>query len=135
MNTLIIYYSYGGNTRKYANDLAKSENADIFEIKDKKRLGMLKTYFVGCFKALNKKTLPIEPVNIDFDKFDKFIVCSPIWARCSTPQINNVFDLLPKGKEIELHMISSSGESAKDVICEWLEEKELNIVKYIDIKI
>lgn len=32
-------------------------------------------------------------------------------------------------------MISSSGESAKDVICEWLEEKELNIVKYIDIKI
>lgn len=56
MNTLIIYYSYTGNTRKYANDLAKSENADIYEIKDQKRMGIFKTYLIGCFKALSKKT-------------------------------------------------------------------------------
>jgi len=34
MNQLIIYYSCSGNTRKIAEDLAKKDSADIFEVLD-----------------------------------------------------------------------------------------------------
>ena len=131
MNTIVIYYSYSGHTAKYA---AEIEGADLYEIKDQKQLGKFKTFVVGCFKSLRHKTLPVEPIKIDFAKYDKFIICAPIWAGSPAPQINNVFDLLPKDKEIELHMISGSGESSKDGMIKWLKTKGLNITKYVDTK-
>jgi Multimeric flavodoxin WrbA len=134
MNTIVIFYSYSGNTAKYAEELAKTESADIYEVKDQKPLGKFKAYTAGCFKAMTHGTFPITPIAIDFGKYDKFIVCAPIWAGSPAPQINNVFDLLPQGSDIELHMISGSGESSKDKICEWLKGKGLNITKYIDKK-
>jgi len=131
MAAIVIYYSYSGNTAKYA---AKIENADLYEIKDTKRPGKFKTFIPGCYLSMTHGTFPVDPIEIDFGKYEKFIICAPIWAGSPAPQINNVFDLLPKGSDIELHMISGSGESSKDKICEWLKGKGLNVTKYIDKK-
>ena len=131
MNTIVIFYSYSGSTAKYA---AKIENADIYEIKDLKRPGKFKTFIPGCYLSMKHGTFPIAPIAIDLGKYDKFIICAPIWAGSPAPQINNVFDLLPKDKEIELHMISGSGESSKDGMIKWLGTKGLTITKYIDKK-
>lgn len=134
MSTIIIYYSYSGNTHKYATELAKKENADIYEIKDIKRPGKFKTFIIGCPKAMGHKTFQVETINIDFSKYDRYIICSPIWAGHPAPEINNVFEVLPKGSNLELHMISSSGNSSKDTMIEWLKGKGFNITKYIDTK-
>ena len=134
MATIVIYYSYSGNTAKYSANLAKKEGADLYEIKNQKQLGKFKMFVAGCFKSIRHETLPVEPIKIDFAKYDKFIICAPIWAGNPAPQINNVFDLLPKDKEIELHMISGSGGSSKNGVINWLKTKGLTVSKYVDTK-
>lgn len=134
MSVAVIYYSYSGNTRKYAIDLAKQENADVCEIKDKKRPSKFATFLFGCPKAMGHKTSEIESVTTDLSKYDRFIVCSPVWAGGSVPALNNVFDMLPKDKPLELHMISMSGESSKASMTKWIESKGYKLSKYIDIK-
>lgn len=134
MGTIVIYYSYSGNTRKYAENLAKMENADIYEIKDKKRPNLFKTFFAGCYKALSHGKFSIEPINIEFGKYDRIIICAPIWAGSVAPQVNNLFDVLPKDKTIDLHMISSSGESSNQKMIQWLESKGYKISNYKDLK-
>jgi len=52
MKTLIIFYSYTGNTKRLAQELATREAADIVEIKDLRRPGILKSYSLGCFAAM-----------------------------------------------------------------------------------
>ena len=60
MNQLIIYYSYSGSTRKIAEELAKKESADIFEIQDYKPLRKLKAYTVGIIASGRGKAWQIK---------------------------------------------------------------------------
>jgi len=52
MSPLIIYYSFSGKAKKIAEDLAKNESADIYEIKDLRPVGKLKAYTAGLYSYL-----------------------------------------------------------------------------------
>jgi len=112
MKTLVIYYSYTGNTKRLAQELAKKESADIVEIKDVRRPGKLKAYSLGCFAAMRGKPWPIQPPEVDLAAYDRLILLAPVWAGNPPPAIHAVLRDLPKGKTVSVKMVSASGGSS-----------------------
>jgi len=111
MKTLIIFYSYSGNTKAIAEQLATAESADIAEIKDLKRLGKLKAYTAGIFASIRGKAWKIQPLSSDVSKYDRLILLAPVWADNPPPAFNAFLELLPESKTISIKMVSMSGKS------------------------
>lgn len=113
MNTLVIYYSYGGNTRKIATQKAQELGADLVEVRDKKRPAPPATFFVGCPRAIRGREGKIQPIETDLSIYDKIIIAGPIWAGNPAPPVNNIVNLLPQGKEVSMLFVSGGGTSGK----------------------
>ena len=111
MKTLIIYYSYSGNTRKIAEATAEAESADILEVKPPRNPGKFKAYFIGCPASIMGKSWKIQPLDVDLSSYEKIIIMSPIWAGGLTPYINAILEQLPEGKAVYIKLISGSGKS------------------------
>ena len=111
MKQLIIFYSYSGRTKKIAEELAMKDSADIFEIKDKKRPGILKAYTAGIFASIKGKVWQIDPPDIEISNYDSLIMLTPVWADNPPPPFNAMLELLPSGKSITIKMVSASGKS------------------------
>lgn len=135
LKTAIIFYSYTGHTKRLAQELAGKENADLIEVKDKRRPGAIKAYTAGCLAALRGKKAGIGPVAGDLNAYDKIVVMGPVWAGNPAPPVNTIIDMLPSGKEVELHMVSASGGSrAESRLTARLREKGCGPVRYRNIK-
>jgi len=83
---LVAFYSRDGHTKRIAEILAESLNADIDEIKDKKsRKGLIGFFKAGCDATLGKTT------EIAFSKnpanYDIVVVGSPVWNGRVTPAV------------------------------------------------
>jgi menaquinone-dependent protoporphyrinogen IX oxidase len=135
METLVIYYSYTGNTRRIARQVAEELGAESFEIKDVAKPGKFKAYTWGCYKALRMQKMPAQPIGVNLGLYDKIIILAPVWAGHPAPQILSVFDLLPSGKEISFHAVSATGKSGgKDKVLLALAQKGCKAIEYQDIK-
>lgn len=135
MKTVIVYYSFTGHTRALATALAKELRADVVEIKDKREHGKFYAYSVGCIKALRMAKGKIQYMAADLDAYDTIILMSPVWAGHTPPAINRVLDYLPEGKEVEVRMISATGQSAcKQKVQAMVEAKGCQLTSFIDIK-
>lgn len=135
MKTLAIYYSYTGNTKRIALQLAAELGAEPYEIKDEKKLSKFKAYTWGCYKALRMQDAPVQPIHVNLDEYEKIIILAPIWAGHPAPQILAVFNLLPGGKEIAYRAVSASGASGgKDKVLLALGKKGCKSIDYQDIK-
>lgn len=135
MNTVIIFYSYTGNAKQLALKAAETEQADIIEVKDKRRPGTIKAYTVGCFAALRGKGWDIQPIKTDLSAYDKLIIYSPVWAGNPAPAINVILNSLPSGKAVEIRMVSASGGSGcKERIQMLIESKGSKLTGFEDIK-
>jgi flavodoxin len=111
MKTLVIFYSYSGKTKSIAGEIAAKESADIIEIKDAKRLGKLKAYTTGIIASMRGKPWPIQPLDVDFTKYDRLILLAPVWADNPPPAFNALLEILPEGKAVSVKMVSMSGKS------------------------
>ena len=136
MKTLVIYYSYSGKTKIIAENKAKKLGADIFELKEIKKRGVFFAYVLGAHAAMKRKKEELQDITVDFSICDKIIIAMPIWAGCPAPAFNNVVELLPNGKEIELIMTSGSGNSSgsADKTKAMVLAKDCSGVKYLDVK-
>lgn len=140
MKTLILFYTFGGVTRKEAlrltDELQKSGNViKCTEITEQKPRSLLGCFFSGCPKALQRKASKIVPVQIDQDA-DRFIIGCPIWAGFPVPAFNAIISLIPDGKEVELFFCSSGGETpkSKEGTIDLIKSKGLTLISYRDIK-
>lgn len=137
MKVLILYYSYTGNCKKQAM-LLKTQNpeADLYEIKDKKRAGMFVTFLVNCPKAALRKKASIQEISVNLEAYDKLILVAPIWNAYPVPQFNSLVANLPENKDVELYFCSAGGEStkSKDGTCELIKNAGCRLVEYHDIK-
>ena len=113
MKTLILFHSYTGKTKRLAEKKAAELGADIEEIKDVKRPSLIAAYTIGCFRAMRHKKVPIQPIKVQLDSYNKIIIMSPVWASRPTPAVNSAIGLLPSGKKVELVMVSASGKTGK----------------------
>ena len=136
MKTLVIFYSYSGNTLIQAEKIAKQESADVIRLRDNPSRSKLVTYVSGSFDAMRRKEAKLSDFNTDFSPYDKIVIAMPIWAGYPAPAFNNVISHLSEGKEVELIMTSGSGSSAgtaektKDLIA----AKGCRVTSYTDIK-
>lgn len=135
MKTAIVYYSYGGSTKKLAEQMAQEKQMDCIGIQDVSRPGKLKAYTAGILAAIRQKNWPIQPIDVKWDEYEEIILMAPVWASCPVPQINSVIQLLPPGKEIVYMAVSASGAStAKEKIQAAIEEKGCSLKEYQDIR-
>ena len=112
MATAIFYYTLGGFTRKVATKLAEEQNADLFEIKEKKHRTLLRAFVPGCAESMQMKKVPIKPIDCDFSKYDYFIIAAPVWAGYPAPALHSMLELLPQNAKLEIIAVSGKGGSS-----------------------
>jgi len=135
MKTLIVYYSYTGVTAKMAKELAKKRGADLFEVRDIERPNVLKAYTAGCVAAIKWKSWPVEALPQNMEEYDLITIMAPVWAGNPAPEINNAFEALPRGKKIEVIMVSTSGKSGcEQKIKEILNKKGCVLVRFRNVR-
>lgn len=92
MATLILYYSHTGNTEYIAQNLAQMLPADKARVELQKPLiGTWKTYLLGGYQVLTKKTPPIKPLTINPRQYHCIILGFPVWAQSFPPAIRSLF--------------------------------------------
>ena len=80
MNTLLIYYSRTGTTKKVAEAIVKELNCQSEEIQSvKNRAGVL-GYILSGKEATKKAMAEIGEMKTDPAQFDCIIIGTPIWA-------------------------------------------------------
>lgn len=81
MNGIVIYYSYGGNTRRVAEEIRNKLNLDIVELETvKPYTGSYNEVVDQGQREVNRGFMPkIKPVKIDFSQYDVVILGSPVW--------------------------------------------------------
>lgn len=136
MKTIILYYSFGGSTRKWAKAEGALLDADVKEIMEKKKRGIVSAFLSGCPKAMKRKKVDVVWDEVSLDSYDKIILAAPIWAGYPAPAFNNMVDLIPEGKDVELYLMSGSGNSSKsrDGTIQMISGKNCRLIGYQDVK-
>lgn len=80
--SIVVYYSFSGNTRLIAEKISKSLEAEIFELIPDKKIDLDtlrdKDFFHSCAKCLESK---------DMSKYNRVIFGFPVWARTVPPPV------------------------------------------------
>lgn len=118
MKEIILYYTIGGTSRKYAEKLSEEIGADIAEVKEKKDRGMFAACIPGIFQAMAQKSSDILELEISLDDYDKITLVTPIWAGKQAPAMNSVAALIPKGKEVTVVVVSGQGKDYGEALAE-----------------
>lgn len=81
VKTLVVYFSYSGNTKQVAENIQKKLGADIFEIKTAKEYSSdYDTVVDEAQKELNDNARPELSTTLDnLDQYDTIIIGYPIW--------------------------------------------------------
>ena len=112
MKSIIVYYSYGGNTRTVAGCLCEylkqRGQADILELK---ALDEANSFFGQCRRAFWHTRAKIEPLKFDLSAFDLICLGTPVWAFGPAPATNIYLDQCfgLEGKEVILFTTYGSG--------------------------
>ena len=86
MKILVAFYSRTGNTKKLGEMIAKSLNADIDEIIDKKNRSGIIGWLGGVKDVLFKKPTEIENKKKS-EEYDLVIIGTPVWVGNIVPAI------------------------------------------------
>ncbi len=112
MKTLIVYYSYEGNTKIIAETIGKSIEADIMELKPEKEMtskGFMK-YVWGGRAAVMKKKPVLVPLTHKMEDYDLIIFGTPVWAGTFAPTFNTLFsEHSLKNKKVALFCCHAGG--------------------------
>ena len=119
--TLIVYYSYEGNTRFVADIISKKLEADILEIKPIKEMkggnGFMKYFWLGRHVMMKSKPA-IENINVNLDDYENIFLGSPVWNFSITPPIRTFLDK-NKMKDKDMYLFAthegSFGKVFKDM--------------------
>jgi flavodoxin len=131
--TLIMYYSKTGKTQIVAEELkAFMPDARVVEIKSD--VGIMKA--VMWHQLFNRNACN-EPINVDLEKYDRVILCSPIWLQKISSPIRTIINTLSlKGKKVQMFVVCAGhfGEGGQKKLKKQLASKEINLVSLVIIK-
>jgi flavodoxin len=112
MRSVVIYYSYSGNTKRVAGVLSGylKERGETQEI-ELIALDESKSFFGQGRRAFKRVRAKIQEVNPDVSGFDLVCLGTPVWAFAPVPAMNAFLDqcLGMEGKEIVLFTTYGSG--------------------------
>jgi flavodoxin len=112
MKSVIIYYSYSGNTKKVAvsllEHLQQKGEVEAIELRPKDESDK---FFGQAARAFRRKRADIEPVKTDLRDYDLICLGTPVWAFGPAPAMNTFLDkcLGLEGKEAVLFTTYGSG--------------------------
>lgn len=116
MKSLVVYYSYSGNTKKVAKVLvealrARGESGEL----ELSAPDEAKTFFGQCRRAFRHKRAEISPAELDLSKYDLICFGTPVWAFGPAPAMNAYLDKCSgvQGKEVLLFNTYGSGTGRK----------------------
>lgn len=103
MRKLILYYSYGGNTRKIAEMIQEKIGGDIAEIETVKSYkGSYDSVVNQGQREVDSGYMPeIKELNVDLDNYDTIIIGTPVWWYTFAPAVKSfLHDYDLSGKSI-----------------------------------
>lgn len=107
---LIVYYSYGGNTRKLSQYIADKIGADIAEIKT--TIPYPDDYDAvveqGRLEVNNGHMPEIMTMDIDTVKYDSIIIASPVWWYTYAPAVKTFMANYPLDNK-KIYPIATNG--------------------------
>lgn len=112
MRSIIIYYSYSGNTQKVAEILSgylkQKGEVEFIELKG---LDESAKFLSQAVRAFRRKRAKIQPVNFNLNNYDLICFGTPVWAFAAAPAMNTYLDKCfgLEGKEIILFTTYGSG--------------------------
>ena len=91
MKAIVIYYSYGGNTRRVAEKIGEAVGADLAEIKTvRPYTGSYDDVVDQGRREVDSGFLPeLQPLNIDLRQYDTVILGAPVWWYTFAPSMNS----------------------------------------------
>jgi len=140
MRSLIVCYSYSGNTRRVAallgEALRQKGSVDTIELKALDESG---NFFAQCLRALRHVKAKIQEANLDLAPYDTVCFGTPVWAFRPAPALNAYLDSCGSaaGKEIILFSTYGSGTGNKgclDYMQGILEKKGASSFKRFSIQ-
>ncbi len=99
MKSIIVYYSYTGNTKKIAEEIQEKTHFDILEIKPVVPYSSNYQEVVDSeeHKIGEEEIIDIEEETINLDDYDRIILGTPVWWYTMAPAVrtflyNHVLD-------------------------------------------
>lgn len=91
MKTLILYYSYGGNTRKIAQMIQQQIGGDLAEIETvKPYTGSYNSVVDQGQKEVQSGYMPaLKTLQADLASYDRIVLGSPVWWYTFAPAMNS----------------------------------------------
>jgi len=88
MKSIVVYYSWSGNTEIAAKTIAAATRSRILELREKAARKLPWVYVVGGFQAILGIRSRLAKETFDLKGADTVILCSPIWASSPVPAVN-----------------------------------------------
>jgi len=91
--SLVIYYSFEGNTRLMAENMAQSIDADLLPLVPEKEMeskGFSK-YLWGGSQVMMKQKPALMPFQVNPLDYDLILIGTPVWAWTFSPPVATLF--------------------------------------------
>ena len=114
MKTVLVYYSYSGNTHRIARlmtEVLKGKGADVTSV----RIRPLKedtNFLIQCREAFLGKKPELYRTLLDLKDYDRIILGSPVWAFKPVPAINTYIEACSSLKDKEVFCFVTYGSGA-----------------------
>ena len=113
MKTIVIYYSYSGNTHRVVQlivNVLKNKGEEAIPVRIRP-LTEVTTFLGQCREAFLGKKPELYRTLLDLKDFDRIILGSPVWAFKPAPAINTYLDKCSslQGKEAIAFVTYGSG--------------------------
>lgn len=87
MNSLVVYYSRSGNTKKVAEEISSNFNSEIDEIVEIKERKGIMGFLRGGSDASKNILVEIQAPNKDPSNYDLLVIGTPTWAGKMAPAV------------------------------------------------
>lgn len=128
MKTLLVYYSYTGNTKIIVDIIKEKVDCDVVELKPKT------PFLEEDYQAIvdkyqsnesSKESVEIEDINVDLSNYDKVIIGTPVWWYTITPVLREFL----KNNDLSNKEVYAFATNAG-----WLGRTFKEIESYCDVK-
>lgn len=136
MKTLVVYYSYSGNTKQVVDMIKEKKNFDVLEIKP------VNAYCDDYQKVVDdeeakmdmNEIIEIKDVNVNLDYYDRILLGTGVWWYKITPAIRSFLNKYDLKDKVIVPFITNGGwlGDALDDVKRYA--KESNIKDAITIK-
>jgi flavodoxin len=91
MKTLVLYYSFDGNTERMAKSVAEALDADLERLAPEKEIGThgFMKYFWGGRQAMMRERPVLKPIQHRIEDYELIILGSPTWAFTFSPPMRS----------------------------------------------